>query len=70
MGIAIDVLDAAKNADIVVLLSGDGDFDLLLQKIRKDYSVYAEVYGVRSLTANALIDSADQFHEINEGLLL
>ena len=70
VGIAIDVLDAAKNADIVVLLSGDGDFDLLLQKIRKDYSVYAEVYGVRSLTANALINSADQFHEINEGLLL
>ena len=47
-----------------------GDFDLLLQKIRKDYSVYVEVYGVRSLTANMLIDSADEFHEINEKLLL
>ena len=70
IGIAIDVLDAAKNADIVVMLSGDGDFDLLLQKIRKDYSVYVEVYGVRSLTANMLIDSADEFHEINEKLLL
>ena len=70
VGIAIDVLDAAKNADIVVMLSGDGDFDLLLQKIRKDYSVYVEVYGVRSLTANMLIDSADEFHEINEKLLL
>jgi len=70
VGIAIDVLDAAKNADIVVMLSGDGDFDLLLQKIRKEYSVYVELYGVRSLTANTLIDSADEFHEINEKLLL
>ena len=70
VGIAIDVLDAAKNADIVVMLSGDGDFDLLLKKIRKEYSVYVEVYGVRSLTANTLIDSADEFHEINEKLLL
>jgi len=70
VGIAIDVLDAAKDVDTVILLSGDGDFDLLLQKVRKDYAVHTEVYGVRSLTANALIDAADQFHEINEELLL
>ena len=70
VGITIDVLDAAKDVDTVILLSGDGDFDLLLQKVRKDYAVHTEVYGVRSLTANALIDAADQFHEINEELLL
>ena len=70
VGITIDVLDAAKDVDTVILLSGDGDFDLLLQKVRKDYAVHTEVYGVRSLTANALINAADQFHEINEELLL
>ena len=70
VGITIDVLDVAKDVDTVILLSGDGDFDLLLQKVRKDYAVHTEVYGVRSLTANALIDAADQFHEINEELLL
>ena len=40
VGITIDVLDAAKDVDTVILLSGDGDFDLLLQKVRKDYAVY------------------------------
>ena len=70
VGITIDILDTAKEVDTVILLSGDGDFDLLLQKIRKDYAVHTEVYGVRSLTANTLIDAADQFHEINEELLL
>ena len=70
VGITIDVLDAAKDVDTVILLSGDGDFNLLLQKVKKDYAVHTEVYGVRSLTANALIDAADQFHEINEELLL
>jgi uncharacterized LabA/DUF88 family protein len=70
VGIAIDVLDVAKDVDTVILLSGDGDFDLLLQKVREDYAVHTEVYGVRSLTANALIYSADQFHEIDEELLL
>ena len=29
VGIAIDVLEAASDVDIVVLLSGDGDFDIL-----------------------------------------
>ncbi len=70
VGITIDVLEAAKDVDTVVLLSGDGDFDLLLQKIREDYAVSAEVYGVPSLTANSLIDSASIYHRIDEKLLL
>ena len=69
VGIAIDVLEAAREVDTVVLLSGDGDFDLLMKKIRDDYSVRAEVYGVPALTANALIDSASLYHRIDEGLL-
>ena len=70
VGITIDILEAAKNVDTVILLSGDGDFDLLLEKIKKDYFVSAEVYGVPALTANSLIDSASIFHRIEEDLLL
>lgn len=70
VGIAIDVLEAAKTVDKVILLSGDGDFDLLLHKIRNVYQVTADVYGVPSLTANSLIESADKFHPITEDLLL
>jgi len=70
VGIAIDVLELAREVDTVVLLSGDGDFDLLLKKIRDDYSVRAEVFGVPGLTANSLIDSASLYHRIDEGLLL
>jgi uncharacterized LabA/DUF88 family protein len=70
VGIAIDVLDAAPKVDTVVLLSGDGDFDLLLEKIRNDYEVSAEVYGVPELTANSLIKAASIYHRIDEKLLL
>ena len=70
VGITIDILEAAREVDVVVLLSGDGDFDLLLRKIRKDYKVRAEVYGVPNLTANSLIDAASLYHQINEDLLL
>lgn len=70
VGITIDVMEAAKAVDIVVLLSGDGDFDLLLKKIITDYGVSAEVYGVPTLTANSLMDAASVFHPVTEELLL
>ena len=56
--------------DTVVLLSGDGDFDLLLEKIKKDYAVSAEVYGVPALTANSLINSASVYHPVDKDLLI
>jgi len=70
VGITIDVLDTAKDVDRVVLLSGDGDFDLLLEKIKKEYGVSAEVYGVPALTARSLITAASVWHPIREDLLL
>ena len=70
VGITIDVMEAAKDVDSIILLSGDGDFDLLLEKIKKDYAVSAEVYGVPALTANSLIESASRYHPIEEDLLL
>ena len=70
VGITIDVLEASKKVDTIVLLSGDGDFDLLLEKIKSTYQVTAEVYGVKELTAGSLIDSASFFHPIESSLLI
>jgi len=70
VGITIDIMEAAKNADTIVLLSGDGDFDLLLEKIRLDYDITAVVYGVPTLTANSLIENASIYYPIEEELLL
>lgn len=69
VGITIDVMDTAKDVDTVVLLSGDGDFDMLLEKVNSDYGVTTEVYGVPALTANSLIDAANVYHRIEEDLL-
>lgn len=70
VGITIDVMEAAQQVDTVVLLSGDGDFDMLLDKIKQDYAISAEVYGVPSLTANSLIEASSVFHPIENDLLL
>lgn len=70
VGIAIDVLEAATDVDIVVLLSGDGDFDLLLDRVRESHGVETHVYGVAALTAGSLVHAASMFHPIDAALLL
>ena len=70
VGIAIDVIEAAAEVDKVILLSGDGDFDLLLTHIKSKYAVTTEVHGVEDLSARSLLDAADSFKPIIEDRLL
>ena len=70
VGITLDVLEYAPQADVVVLATGDGDFDLLVQKIRDRHQVSVEVYGVAELSAASLIRAADRFVPIKDHLLL
>jgi uncharacterized LabA/DUF88 family protein len=70
VGITLDVIDYAAKADVIILLSGDGDFDLLLNKVRNTNLVTTEVYGVPELTAPSLINSANRFIPIDNNLLL
>ncbi|MFZ1342019.1 NYN domain-containing protein [Thiothrix eikelboomii] len=70
VGITLDVMEAAAHTDVILLASGDGDFDLLLQRIQQRYRVETEVYGVPILTSNALINSATRYIPIKDDLLL
>lgn len=70
VGITIDVLDAAQRVDEVVLASGDGDFAILLDKIKDSYGVEAVAYGVPGLTAQALVRAASRYVPIEGALLL
>lgn len=70
VGITIDVLQQAATVDEIVLSSGDGDFNLLLQAVRSQHDCRSTVYGVPGLTAHALINSADNYLPIDEALLV
>ena len=74
VGITIDMMAAtastAEPIDCAVLLSGDGDFDLLLQHINREHGVDTVVYGVPALTAASLVDAATEFRSIDGSLLL
>ncbi len=70
VGITIDVLEQSAYVDKIVLISGDGDFDVLLTHIMTKYKVETCIYGVAGLTANSLISKATSFYTITPELLL
>lgn len=70
VGITLDVIDAASRVDEVVLASGDGDFDLLLERVINRHGAEAVAYGVPGLTANSLIRAATRYVPIEGTLLL
>ncbi len=70
VGITLDVMDHAASVDVVVLVTGDGDFAPLVERIRSRYRVRVEVYGVEPLTAQSLMRAATAFVPIEKDLLL
>ena len=70
VGITIDMLESAALADTLILVSGDGDFSILAERLRQHYGKRVEVYGAPALTAKALMEAADQFYPITAPLLL
>ncbi len=70
VGITIDILDYAQASDTIVLVSGDGDFDILIKKVRYKYKCNCEVLGVSNLTANSLKKESSKFTPIDESFLI
>ncbi|MDG1873134.1 MAG: NYN domain-containing protein [Mariniblastus sp.] len=70
VGITLDLIENAETADVIVLASGDGDFDLALERAKTKFGVSTEVFGVEQLTAGSLIRAANLFFAIEGELLL
>ena len=61
--IAVDIMLLSENLDVVVLVSGDGDFVRLVEAVQMK-GVRCEVIGFGISTSNELIEAADHFTEI------
>ena len=70
VGITVDIMECAADSDVVILASGDGDFDILVRRIRDKTNVEVEVYGVEALSAKSLVTAATLFYPIEHSLLL
>lgn len=69
MGIAIDALAMAPKLDVVILVSGDGDFVPLVEML-KAQGCKVEVVSFEKSTSTELIRSATEYVAIEESWLL
>ena len=64
VGIAMDVMRLAPKLDVIVLVSGDGDFTDLLEHA-KSLGCRVEVVAFGKSTSHRLIEAADYFMDID-----
>jgi uncharacterized LabA/DUF88 family protein len=61
--LVVDMLKTARNLDIAIVVSGDGDFAPAIRAVQ-EMGVRVEVISFRGNTSSDLIDVADQFTDI------
>ena len=66
VGIAMDAIKLAPKLDVIVLVSGDGDYIPMVEYIQTTYGCLVEVIGFRRTTSSKLIDRADDFVDLGE----
>lgn len=64
MGIAIDAISIANKVDVVILITGDGDFEALVDHL-KAMGVRVEVMAFGRSAARELKDKADYFFDMD-----
>jgi uncharacterized LabA/DUF88 family protein/archaellum component FlaC len=69
MEIAIDIISMIGQLDVVILVSGDGDFVALVKMVQR-HGLEVEVHSFEHNTAVDLREAADRFYPINEDLIL
>ncbi len=69
MEMALDILEAAPRLDVVVLVSGDGDFTSLVNRV-KSMGPRVEVIAFPKNTAKSLVEAADNFHPLDRKYMI
>ena len=65
VAIAIDAITLSKLVDVVVLVSGDGDYEPLVEFLKFNGTI-VEVAGFKRSTSSKLIDVANNFTDLEE----
>ncbi len=67
IGIAMDTIELAPKLDTIILVSGDGDFQPLVQHLRRALGCRVEVVAFGKTASSRLVDEADSFLDLDGG---
>ncbi|MEI9966506.1 MAG: NYN domain-containing protein [Candidatus Moraniibacteriota bacterium] len=66
VGIAVDAIKLAQKVDVVVLVSGDGDYVSLAEYIQNTFACRVEVAAFSESASQKLIEISDDFMNLSE----
>lgn len=66
VGISVDAIKLADKLDTVILVSGDGDYEPLINYLQENKGCYVEVYAFGRTASSKIIDKADEFHDLDD----
>ncbi|MCH7759051.1 NYN domain-containing protein [Patescibacteria group bacterium] len=66
IGMAVDAIKVANKLDVIVLVTGDGDFIPLIFYLRENKGCRVEVMAFGKTTSGKLIESADEFIDLSK----
>jgi len=65
IGMAMDAIEQAHKLDVIVLVSGDGDFIPLVQHLRRALGCRVEVSAFGRSCSSKLVEEADEFIDLD-----
>lgn len=66
VGIAVDAIKMSRSLDVIILVSGDGDYIPLVEYIQSTTGCRVEVMAFKESTSAKLIEQADDFTNLSE----
>jgi uncharacterized LabA/DUF88 family protein len=66
VGITIDAIKLANNLDVVVLVSGDGDYEPLVKYLQYNKGVRVEIMAFKESCSHLLVECADDFIDLSK----
>lgn len=66
VGIAMDAIKLSKKLDVIVLVSGDGDYLPLMEYLQVNAGCLVEVVSFKQTTSSRLIEESDDFVNLSD----
>ena len=66
VGITVDAITLAQRLDVVVLLSGDGDYVPLVEYLRRNTGCKVEIVAFGKSSSKKLIEAADEYLDLDK----
>jgi uncharacterized LabA/DUF88 family protein len=66
VGITVDAIKMADKLDTIILVSGDGDYEALVNYLQENKGCYVEAWAVGRTTSSKLLDKVNEFHDLDE----